>query len=83
MGVSDTAQSTHIINNLKALELIESDRFIGVLQYLYRHLAWQFLNVGMNIYTASENNPVYVLCSDLNLWLEGFYDYEFKTTTQR
>ncbi len=72
----------HIIDNPKALELIESDRFIGVLQYLYRHLAWQFLNVGMNIYTASENNPVYVLCSDLNLWLEGFYDYKILPTMQ-
>ena len=72
----------HIIDNPKALELIESDRFIGVLQYLYRHLVWQFLNVGMNIYTASENNPVYVLCSDLNLWLEGFYDYKILPTMQ-
>ena len=72
----------HIIDNPKALELIESDRFIGILQYLYRHLAWQFLNVGMNIYTASENNPVYVLCSNLNLWLEGLYDYKILPTMQ-
>ena len=43
-----------IINNPKALELIESDRFVAMLQYIYRHMAWQFLNVGMNIYTASE-----------------------------
>lgn len=72
-----------IINNPKALELIESDRFVAMLQYIYRHMAWQFLNVGMNIYTASEtNNPVYVLCSNLNLWLEGLYDHKIIPTMQ-
>ena len=60
----------HILDDPKALELIESDRFYQTIRYLYRFYTWYFVEAGTNIYVYSGNEPAWLLCSHIEYWIE-------------
>lgn len=60
----------HILDNPKAIELIESDRFYYTVRSLYRFYTWYFVDAGTNIYVYSGNEPAWLLCSHIEYWIE-------------
>ena len=72
----------HILDNPKAIELIESDRFYYTVRSLYRFYTWYLIGAGTNIYVYSANEPAWLLCSHFEYWIEALQELEVLPTME-
>ena len=71
-----------ILGDPKAIELIESNDFYFMVQYLYRFYTWNFLNSERNIYVYSKYEPIKLLCSHFEYWIEALQELDVLPTME-